>query len=229
MATAHTHCFVGNIGFDVSEKDITELLERCGRVRNFRVVTDPATGKTKGYGFVEFDSEASALCAIKNLNGMEFRGRQLKVDFADHPKTSSSGGRRGDHFRDRDNFRDRGDTFRDRGDNFRDRGDAFRDRDDLPPGSAAAAAALLLRARGGAGGLPDGPQLVVAALNTIPVPELYEAVEQLRSLAITSREQAKSVLYGNPQLGLAVFHVLHHMGVFPTDPALGIPECSVVA
>ena len=52
MATSHTHCFVGNIGFDVSEKEITEMLERCGRVRNFRVVTDPSSGKPKGYGFV---------------------------------------------------------------------------------------------------------------------------------------------------------------------------------
>lgn len=60
-------------------------------VRN-RLVTDRETGKPKGYGFCEYADGATALSAMRNLNGYEVNGRNLRVDFADGGDKSSSGG-----------------------------------------------------------------------------------------------------------------------------------------
>jgi cleavage stimulation factor subunit 2 len=55
-------------------------------------VTDRETGKPKGYGFCEYADGATALSAMRNLNGYEVNGRNLRVDFADGGDKSSSGG-----------------------------------------------------------------------------------------------------------------------------------------
>ena len=182
---AHNHIFVGNLPYDVTEEALQPLLEKCGKVRNIRLLTDPTTGKLKGFGFCEFADEASALCAIKNLNGREFGGRQLKVDFADKPKLSSA---------------------------------------PKPEQRDSRAGGIPGQPPGNFGGFMDGHRQVTNALNTVPLPELYEAMEQLRSLAVNQPEQAKQILYANPQLGLAAFYVLHHMGIYEKDPRQGIPE-----
>eukprot|EP00667_Euglena_gracilis_P031217 EG_transcript_44698 len=139
---AHNHVFVGNLPYDVNEETLQALLEKCGKVRNVRLLTDPATGKLKGFGFCEFADEASALCAIKNLNGKEFGGRQLKVDYADKPKLTPS---------------------------------TKPEPDRMPARPVAAPAPNF-------GGPMDAHRQVSNALNTLPLPELYEAVEQLKYL-----------------------------------------------
>lgn len=55
-----------------------------------RLVTDRETGKPKGYGFCEYADGATALSAMRNLNGYEVNGRNLRVDFADGGDKSSS-------------------------------------------------------------------------------------------------------------------------------------------
>ncbi|KAG6614009.1 cleavage stimulation factor 64-kda subunit [Phytophthora cinnamomi] len=74
--------FVGNIPYDVTEDMLKEIFE-AGSVVNFRLVTDRETGKPKGYGFCEYADGATALSAMRNLNGYEINGRNLRVDFAD--------------------------------------------------------------------------------------------------------------------------------------------------
>ncbi|CAK4085939.1 unnamed protein product [Aphanomyces euteiches] len=75
--------FVGNIPYDVTEEMLKDIFSEVGPVLNFRLVTDRDTGKPKGYGFCEYSDGATALSAMRNLNGHEVNGRNLRVDFAD--------------------------------------------------------------------------------------------------------------------------------------------------
>ncbi|TDH73756.1 hypothetical protein CCR75_003627 [Bremia lactucae] len=82
--------FVGNIPYDVTEDMLKEIFSEAGAVINFRLVTDRESGKPKGYGFCEYADGATALSAMRNLNGYEVSGRNLRVDFADGGDKSSS-------------------------------------------------------------------------------------------------------------------------------------------
>uniref|UniRef100_A0A5S6Q0Y7 RRM domain-containing protein n=1 Tax=Trichuris muris TaxID=70415 RepID=A0A5S6Q0Y7_TRIMR len=74
--------FVGNIPYDASEESLRELFSQVGPVASVRLVFDRETGKPKGYGFCEFLDKETAMSAQRNLNGIEFHGRQLRVDAA---------------------------------------------------------------------------------------------------------------------------------------------------
>jgi len=80
--------FVGNISFDTTDEMVREVFAEVGPVLAVRLVLDKETGKAKGYGFVEFADSATAECAVRHLNGREIAGRQLRVDFAEHPDGS---------------------------------------------------------------------------------------------------------------------------------------------
>ncbi|KAF1780299.1 Nucleotide-binding alpha-beta plait domain [Phytophthora cactorum] len=86
--------FVGNIPYDVTEDMLKEIFSEAGSVMNFRLVTDRETGKPKGYGFCEYADGATALSAMRNLNGYEINGRNLRVDFADGGDKSNSAERK---------------------------------------------------------------------------------------------------------------------------------------
>lgn len=76
-----TNIYIGNITYSASEKDIQQLFSQFGEVCSVRLINDKETGKPKGFGFVQMDSQ-SALNAIDALNGKEFMGRSLKVNKA---------------------------------------------------------------------------------------------------------------------------------------------------
>lgn len=74
--------FVGNIPYDTSEEQLKDIFRAAGKVLSFRLVYDRESGKPKGYGFCEYEDQETALSAMRNLNGFEFNGRQLRVDSA---------------------------------------------------------------------------------------------------------------------------------------------------
>ncbi|PWY99514.1 hypothetical protein BCV70DRAFT_119840 [Testicularia cyperi] len=75
--------FVGNIPYDMSEEQLTEVFREVGKVVGFRLVNDRETGKFKGYGFCEFEDPETAASAVRNLNEVEVGGRPLRISFAD--------------------------------------------------------------------------------------------------------------------------------------------------
>ena len=81
--------FVGNLPWAASESDLRELLERFGGAKRATVVIDDATGRSKGYGFVEMQDASQLPRAIEALNGSDLQGRRLIVDRA----KARSGGR----------------------------------------------------------------------------------------------------------------------------------------
>jgi RNA recognition motif-containing protein len=89
--------YVGNLGFDVSSSDLEQMFSPHGTVDSAQVIEDRATGRSKGFGFVEMGSDAEAQTAISALNGQDHDGRALTVNEAKprEPRGGGGGGRGG--------------------------------------------------------------------------------------------------------------------------------------
>jgi len=90
--------YVGNLSYQTTEGDLTNLFEQVGQVDSVNVITDRDTGRSKGFAFVEMSSE-DADKAIGQLNGSEVGGRTLTVNEArpreDRSASRGGGGGRG--------------------------------------------------------------------------------------------------------------------------------------
>lgn len=84
--------FVGNLPFSAEESTLQELFSQAGPVDSVRVMRDQATGRSRGFGFVEMATEEGAQAAIDQFNETELGGRRLAVNEARPP---SGGGGRG--------------------------------------------------------------------------------------------------------------------------------------
>jgi RNA recognition motif-containing protein len=87
--------YVGNLSFNSSEDDLRELFESHGKVQSVSVITDRDTGRSRGFGFVEMDSDSSAEAAIRALDGTSLDGRSLRVSKAQERARSDRGPRGG--------------------------------------------------------------------------------------------------------------------------------------
>jgi RNA-binding proteins (RRM domain) len=89
--------FVGSLPFKIVESELQEIFEEYGEVTSVKIITDKATGRSKGFGFVEMTNEEEAKKAIEELNNAEVEGRTIVVNKAEEKKEGSrpSGGFRG--------------------------------------------------------------------------------------------------------------------------------------
>ncbi len=83
--------YVGNLPYETVESDLQELFASAGTVDTVNVMKDMATGRGRGFGFVEMATDEDAQNAIKQLNDFQYGGRNLTVNEA-RPKTASAGG-----------------------------------------------------------------------------------------------------------------------------------------
>ena len=74
--------YVGNLSAGTTDSNLQTLFAPHGTVQSAKVIMDRDTGSSKGFGFVEMDSDAQAQAAITALNGHEADGRTLKVNEA---------------------------------------------------------------------------------------------------------------------------------------------------
>jgi RNA recognition motif-containing protein len=72
--------FVGNLAPTTKEQDLETLFSEFGKVRSLKLVTDVFSGQCKGFGFIEMEGH-EARAAIAGLNGKDFNGKQIKVNF----------------------------------------------------------------------------------------------------------------------------------------------------
>jgi len=84
--------YVGNLPYTVSEDELSEIFAQFGNVVSARVITDARTGRSKGFGFVELETEDQAREAIDQMNGADVQGRAVRVATA-RPPQSREGGR----------------------------------------------------------------------------------------------------------------------------------------
>lgn len=83
--------YVGNLGYNVTSSDLEQLFTPHGQIRTCEVIMDRSTGRSKGFGFVEMESDQDANNAISALNGQQHDGRAIVVNEA-KPREPRSGG-----------------------------------------------------------------------------------------------------------------------------------------
>jgi RNA recognition motif-containing protein len=83
--------YVGNLPYSITSGSLEELFKPYGDVISASVVTDRATGRSRGFGFVEMSADEQASQAIAELNGKNIDGRDLICNIA-RPKESNGGG-----------------------------------------------------------------------------------------------------------------------------------------
>ncbi|BAY43217.1 RNA binding protein [Scytonema sp. HK-05] len=87
--------YVGNLSYSVTQDDLTKVFSEYGTVTRVQLPTDRETGRARGFGFVEMESEAAENAAINALDGAEWMGRVMKVNKArprEEKSTRSSSG-----------------------------------------------------------------------------------------------------------------------------------------
>ncbi|HPA44152.1 MAG TPA: RNA-binding protein [bacterium] len=83
--------YVGNLPFETTDGQLREMFEQYGSVHSAEVITDRDTGRSRGFAFVEMESD-DAVAAISALNGTEIGGRTLKVNEAKPQQDRGGGG-----------------------------------------------------------------------------------------------------------------------------------------
>jgi RNA recognition motif-containing protein len=83
--------YVGNLSFNTTNQDLTELFGTVGTVESANVIEDRDTGRSRGFGFVEMATSDEGQKAIAEFNGKEVDGRELKVNEA-KPQVRNNGG-----------------------------------------------------------------------------------------------------------------------------------------
>jgi RNA recognition motif-containing protein len=84
--------YVGNLSYDVTQQDISNIFAEYGTVKRVQLPTDRETGRMRGFGFVEMNTDAEEEAAIAALDGAEWMGRDLKVNKAKPREERSPGG-----------------------------------------------------------------------------------------------------------------------------------------
>ena len=96
--------FCGSLPWSLEESELRGYFEAYGEVNSARIITDRATGRSKGFGFVEMPNDSEAQQAIDGLNGSEMKGRAVVINQAEDRKRdndrrggfrSGGGGNRG--------------------------------------------------------------------------------------------------------------------------------------
>jgi len=77
-----TKCYVGNLAFSVTEKELREAFSPYGELTEVTVIMDRFSGRSKGFGFITFANDENAEKAISEMNGKEVQGRAIKVSVA---------------------------------------------------------------------------------------------------------------------------------------------------
>src|ERR1700733_1673199 len=74
--------FVGNLSWNATEDELKQIFSEFGEVLSVRIVTDPYTGRSKGFGFIEMSDEAACNQAVEKLDNFAFLGRPIRVSRA---------------------------------------------------------------------------------------------------------------------------------------------------
>lgn len=102
---AQTNLFIGSLAYVTTDDGLKAFFQQVGPVKSARVITDRETSRSKGFGFVEFESDDDNQKAIDQLNGKELDGRAITVGLArpreERPKRDFGGNGGGNTFRQR--------------------------------------------------------------------------------------------------------------------------------
>jgi cleavage stimulation factor subunit 2 len=185
---------------DMSEEEIVHMLSSAGTVTKFRLMTNPDTGKPKGFGFADFSDADSAASAVRNLNDHEIQGRKIRVDW---PHNNEKDSVPQDYSQ-------------------------VNATNDMAGGSLGAPPALPPLPPGV--DLPPNLKCADAisnTLKTLPPPQLLDILSQMKTLTMSDPETAKRLMKEAPQLAYAVFQALVLMNLVNPNVLATVVEQNV--
>jgi cleavage stimulation factor subunit 2 len=181
---------------DLTEEEIVHLLSQAGQVTKFRLMTDPDTGKPKGFGFADFADADSAASAVRNLNDYEVQGRKIRVDWPHNNEKNAAP----------PNY-DQSATF----DGTNGQPGVASGLPQLPPGADLPPNLKCTDA-------------ISQTLNTLPPTQLLDVLTQMKSLAMSDPGKATELLKAAPQLSYAIFQALILMNLVDSKVLASVVE-----
>ncbi|NP_001351769.1 glycine-rich RNA-binding protein [Cicer arietinum] len=101
--------FIGGLSYGVDDQSLRDAFASFGEVVEARVITDRDTGRSRGFGFVNFSSDEQATSALSAMDGQDLNGRNIRVSYAnDRPSAPRGGGGYGGGYGDGFNSRSGG-------------------------------------------------------------------------------------------------------------------------
>ncbi len=82
---SQTKIYIGSLSYDITEEDLEKHFGQFGAIKETNIIYDRATGRSKGFAFMDFDSQASAEQALKS-NGEQLNNRNIRVSIAQDKK-----------------------------------------------------------------------------------------------------------------------------------------------
>ncbi|KAL8953493.1 MAG: hypothetical protein Q9222_000640 [Ikaeria aurantiellina] len=192
--------FIGNIPYQLSEEEIVDIASTCGQVVSFRLVSDPETGRPRGYGFCEYTDKDAAASAIRNLDGHPVHGRELRVAYS-HQGPKDDG----------DTTRNNQQSSQRQPPNGYSHPPATGGIPPLPVGVD----------------LPPGltcPDAISKTINLLPTEQLLDILSQMKNLAMSDPTRATELLRQAPQLSFAIFQAMLLMGLVDTAVLASVVE-----
>lgn len=180
------------------------MLSSAGTVTKFRLMTNPDTGKPKGFGFADFSDADSAASAVRNLNDHEIQGRKIRVDWP--------------HNNEKDSVP-------------QDYSQVNTAAPDMGGGLGPAPAPGLPPLPAGVD-LPPNLKCADAisnTLKTLPPPQLLDILSQMKTLTMTDPETAKRLMKEAPQLAYAIFQALVLMNLVDPNVLATVVEQNIQA
>ncbi|KAK1294903.1 hypothetical protein QJS10_CPA16g00641 [Acorus calamus] len=92
---ASSKLFVGGLSYSTDDQKLKDAFTNFGDVTEARVILDRDTGRSRGFGFVNFTSEDNASAALSGMDGQELNGRNIRVSYANDRPSGGGGGFRG--------------------------------------------------------------------------------------------------------------------------------------
>ena len=186
----------------MSEEEIVHMLSSAGTVTKFRLMTNPDTGKPKGFGFADFSDADSAASAVRNLNDHEIQGRKIRVDW---PHNNEKDSVPQDYSQ-------------------------VNSANDMAGGATGGPPALPPLPPGV--DLPPNLKCADAisnTLKTLPPPQLLDILSQMKTLTMSDPETAKRLMKEAPQLAYAIFQALVLMNLVDPNVLATVVEQNVQA
>jgi len=94
MLKSGCRCYIGNLPYKTTETELRRLFEQYGKVTDVKIVMDRETDRSKGFGFISFETPEEAQRAIKEMDGYNLDNRALRVNEAEErsssPRTNSN-------------------------------------------------------------------------------------------------------------------------------------------
>lgn len=79
---ADNRLFIGNLSWNTTDESLRVAFERHGAVRDAKVIMDRYSGKSRGFGFVTYESAECAAAALERMHGQDVDGREVRVEVA---------------------------------------------------------------------------------------------------------------------------------------------------